>query len=42
MIPPGIKESEGNLLHHSVLRRGVFLGEASCNKKRKTDILLGT
>jgi hypothetical protein len=43
MIPLETKESGGKLLPHSVLREGgVFLGEASCNKKRKRDILLGT
>jgi hypothetical protein len=38
----GAKESGGKLLHHSVLWGGVFLGKASCNKKRKRDILLRT
>jgi hypothetical protein len=42
MNPLEAKESGGKLLPHSVLRGGVFLGEASCNKKRKRDILLGT
>jgi hypothetical protein len=42
MNPLEAKESGGKLLHHSVPRGGVFLGEASCNKKRKIDILLRT
>jgi hypothetical protein len=42
MNPLEAKESGGKLLRHSAQRGGVFLGKASCNKKRKRDILLGT
>ena len=40
MLPLEKKPSGGKLLPHSDLREGVFLEEASCNRKR--DIVLGT
>ena len=42
MLPLETKQSEGKILPHSDLRRGVFLEEASRNRQRKRDILLGT
>jgi hypothetical protein len=42
MLPLETKESGGKILPHKVLRSGLFLGDASCTKKRKRDILLGT
>ena len=43
MLPLETKQSGGKILPHSDLRGGgVFLEEASCNRKRKRDILLGT
>jgi hypothetical protein len=41
MLPLETKESGRKILPHSVLRGGVYLGEASYTKKRKRDILLG-
>jgi len=40
MLPLEKKQSGGKLLPHSVLRGGVFLGEASCKMHR--EIKLGT
>ena len=42
MLPLETKQSGGKLLPHSDLRGGVFLEEASRNRKRNRDILLGT
>ncbi len=42
MLPLETKQSGGKILPHSDLRGGVFLEEASCNRKRRRDILLGT
>ena len=42
MLPLETKQSGGKILPYSDLQRGVFLEEASRNKKRKRDILLGT
>ena len=42
MLPLETKQSGGKILPHADLRWGVFLEEASCNRKRKRDILLGT
>jgi hypothetical protein len=42
MIPLEAKQSGGKLLPHSVLRGGVFPGEASRCRKRRGDIVLGT
>ena len=42
MLPLDTKQSGGKILPHSDLRGGVFLEEASCNRKRRRDILLGT
>jgi hypothetical protein len=42
MLSLGTKQSGGKILPHSDLRGGVFLEEASRNRKRKRDIKLGT
>ena len=42
MLPLETKQSGGKILPHSDLLRGVFLEEASCNRKKRRDILLGT
>ena len=45
MLPLETKQSGGKILPHSdlgVRGEGVFLEEASCNRKMKRDILLGT
>ena len=42
MLPLETKQSGGKILPHSDLRGGVFLEEASRNRKRKRDVLLGT
>ena len=42
MLPLETKQSRGKILPHSDLQGGVFLEEASCNRKRKRDIMLGT
>ena len=42
MLPLETKHSGGKILPHSDLWGGVFLEEASGNRKRKRDILLGT
>jgi hypothetical protein len=36
------KQSRDKILPHLHLQGGVFLGEASCTKERKRNILLGT
>ena len=41
MLPLETKQSGGKILPHLDLLGGVFLEEASCNRKRKRDILLG-
>ena len=42
MLPLETKQYGGKTLPHSDLQRGVFLEEASCNRQRKRDIILGT
>jgi hypothetical protein len=42
MLPLEAKHSGGKLLPHSDLRRGVFLEEVSCSRKRNRDIVLVT
>jgi hypothetical protein len=42
MLPVETKQSGGKILPHLDLRGGVFLEEASRNRKRKRDIMLGT
>ena len=42
MLPLGTNNPEVKYSPHSDLRGGVFLEEASRNRKRKRDILLGT
>ena len=42
MLPLETKQSGGKILPHLDLQEGVFLGEASCNRQRKRDIMLGT
>ena len=42
MLPLETKQSGGKILPHLDLRWGVFLVEASRNRKSKRDIMLGT
>ena len=42
ILPLGTKQSGGKILHHSDLRGGVFLEEATCVRQRKRDIKVGT
>ena len=42
LFPLETKQSGGKILPHSDIGGGVFLEKASCTRKRKRDILLGT